>query len=285
MPSIWTFHRTTSVRQLIFLCLQAQTVVRMFIQKANLSKKDLQGKTMRWDSKYAIDCAQLRMKDCSAYRHIKAKGLLPLPSEETLRKIISSSECDFGLNELALHNIGEALKGLPEAERFVNLAMDEAKLKPSLDWDRRRMVWRGKVDIGDTEVECDVPDGNATHVLVFAIRIYRQNGVQVFAIFAMKNGANGELLSELVLKCVMALYKVGAIVKNVVGDGASTNKAAFLELGVSGKLNGGKHFIFHPLDSKIKIYFMIDPPHLLKCNKNKVTNHKKVLIVLDEKVI
>ena len=88
---------------IFFWCLQAQTVVRMFIQKANLSKKDLQGKTMRWDSKYAIDCAQLRMKDCSAYRHIKAKGLLPLPSEETLRKIISSSECDFGLNELALH--------------------------------------------------------------------------------------------------------------------------------------------------------------------------------------
>lgn len=101
--------------------------------------------------------------------------MLPFQSEETLRKIISSSECDFGLNELALYNINEALKVLPEAERFVNLAMNEAKLKPSMDWDRRRMVWRGNVDIGKTEVECDVPDGNATHVLIFAILIYRQN--------------------------------------------------------------------------------------------------------------
>lgn len=256
----------------------------MFIQKAALSKKDLQGKTMRWDSRYAVQCAMLRMKSCCAFRHIKEQGLLPLPSEETLRKIISSSECDFGLNELALKNIEEELKGLPEEQRFVSLMLDEAKIKPSMEWDRRKMVWRGRVDYGDTELQCDVPDGNATHILVLVVRLYRKSGIQVFATFAVKNGANGTVLSEIIVKCIMALYKCGAIVKNVVGDGASSNKSAYLHLGVSGKLDDGNHFILHPLDSRVKIYFLVDPPHLLKCSKNHLTNHKKVLIAFDEKV-
>lgn len=72
----------------------------MFIQKTSLSEKDVHGKTMRWDSQYAAQCAMLRKKSCAAYRYIKENGLLPLPSEETLRKTVSSSECDSGLNEL-----------------------------------------------------------------------------------------------------------------------------------------------------------------------------------------
>ena len=257
----------------------------MFIQKASLSKKDLTGKTMRWDPKYAVQCAMLRMENCSAFRHIKENGLLPLPSEEKLRKIISSTECDFGFNELALKSIGDELKGLPEADRFVSLMLDEAKIKEIMEWDRRREKWRGKVDIGDTEIECDLPDGSATHVLLFVVRLYKKNGIQIFAVFAVRNGATGLVLSELIIKCILALYKVGAIVKSVVGDGATTNKAAFLQLGVSGKLEGGKHFIFHPLDGKIKIYFLFDPPHLLKCTKNHLTNHRKILIVFDREVI
>ena len=251
----------------------------MFIQKASLSKKDLTGKTMRWDPKYAVQCAMLRMENCSAFRHIKENGLLPLPSEEKLRKVISSTECDFGFNELALKSIGDELKGLPEADRFVSLMLDEAKIKEIMEWDRRREKWRGKVDIGDTEIECDLPDGSATHVLLFVVRLYKKNGIQIFAVFAVRNGATGLVLSELIIKCILALYKVGAIVKSVVGDGATTNKAAFLQLGVSGKLEGGKHFIFHPLDGKIKIYFLFDPPHLLKWTKNQLTNQRKILIV------
>ena len=258
----------------------------MFIQKASLSKKDLTGKTMRWDRKYAVQCAMFRMKTCAGYRHIQENKLLPLPSEETLRKIISSNECDFGLNDLALKCVGDELKGLPEEERYVSLMFDEAKIKENMEWDKRRMTWRGKVDVGDTEVECDVPNGNATHVLLFMIRLYCKNAVQIIGVYAVKNGASGLLLSKLITNCILALYKVGAIVKSIVGDGASTNKSAYLHFGVSGKLNGGKHFMLHPADERIKtrIYFLFDPPHLLKCTKNHLTNHKKVMIVFDKEV-
>lgn len=92
------------------------------------------------------------------------------------------------------------------------------------------------------------------------------------------------LLSELIVKCICALYNVGAIVKNVVGDGSSTNKSGFLEMGVSGKLEDGNHFITHPIDPQIKIYFLVDPPHLLKCTKNQVTNRKQVMIVFGNEV-
>lgn len=32
---------------------------------------------------------------------------------------------------------------------FVSLILDEVKVKPSVEWDKRKMAWSGKVDIRD----------------------------------------------------------------------------------------------------------------------------------------
>lgn len=256
-------------------------MVEMFIKKSRLSASDINGKSMRWDERHIVDAALLKMKSSTAYRFLREKGLFPLPSEETIRKFISSEECNFGLNKLALKDIGEEIKGKPEHERWCSLIFDEAKIKPSVDWDKRTRTWRGPADYGDM-IECDFPDGLATHVLVFIVRFYWTNAVQVFAIFAVKNAATPTVLSEIIVKCILALYKVGAIVKNIVCDGAKTNKSAINILGCSGKLNDTRCFFDHPADSSIKVYIFFDVPHLLNCTRNHLINHKKVMICLNE---
>ena len=253
----------------------------MFLKKAALPDTDIYGRSMRWDGEYVVLCAMLKMKNSSVYRELKEKQLLPMASEDTIRRVISSVECTFGLNELALFNLGEELKGLPEHERWVSLMWDEVKIRESMTWCQRTMRWKGPVDLGGMIVECDVPDSSATHCLFFMIRLYHKNGVQVFAIFAVHNACSGEMLSILIVKCIIALYKVGALVKSTVCDGCASNTKAYLELGVSGKLDCLVHSFEHPADSKIKVHCLKDTPHLEKTSRNQVISHKKLLICQD----
>ncbi|KAK4027670.1 hypothetical protein OUZ56_016717 [Daphnia magna] len=118
-------------------------------QKATLSKNDISGKGMRWNSTYLVQCAMIKMKSSSVYRSLREKELLPLPSEETFRKIVSSMECCFGWNELALFNVGEDMKGKHEPDRWCSVMWDEIKLKPDMDWDQRSKKLRGIVDYGE----------------------------------------------------------------------------------------------------------------------------------------
>ncbi|KZS13595.1 Uncharacterized protein APZ42_021236 [Daphnia magna] len=118
--------------------------------KATLSKNDISGKGMRWDSTYLVQGAMIKMKSSSVYRSLREKELLPLPSEETLRKIVSSIECCFGRNELALFNVGEDMKGKHEPGHWCSFMWDEIKLKPDMDWDQRSKKLRGIVDYGET---------------------------------------------------------------------------------------------------------------------------------------
>ena len=57
---------------------------------------------------FKIRCVMLKMKSNEAYVHLRANGLLPLPSLSTIRRILSSSECKFGFNTLQLGSIPPA---------------------------------------------------------------------------------------------------------------------------------------------------------------------------------
>jgi hypothetical protein len=78
----------------------------MFIAKAKIDpERNRHRKTMRYDHSFLIQCVILRMKSFSAYVHIRKIGLLPLPSQSTMRRMLSSSECQFDFNSLALEQI------------------------------------------------------------------------------------------------------------------------------------------------------------------------------------
>ncbi len=83
--------------------LQARIVVDTFVTKAAIDPvKDPFGKTMRFGHKFTVLCTVLRMKSNKAYNFLRDNLLLPLPSPKTIRRLLSSSECKFGFNELAL---------------------------------------------------------------------------------------------------------------------------------------------------------------------------------------
>jgi hypothetical protein len=65
---------------------------------------------MRYEAVFLLEALMLKMKSNAAFKHLRNNKILPLPSASTIRKLISSSNCHFGFNELALENIEIALK-------------------------------------------------------------------------------------------------------------------------------------------------------------------------------
>ena len=136
------------------------------------------------------------MKSNEAYVHLRANRLLPVPRLSTIRRILSSSECKFGFNTLALQHISEALKGLDDYKRWGTLMWDEISSTKDLRFDSRTLKWKGITDLaGETTIM--VQNGIADHVLVFFF-----GWIQPFAWFGTKGGAPGTVLQELVLKRV-----------------------------------------------------------------------------------
>jgi hypothetical protein len=251
--------------------------VRTFIASSAIdSARDRQKKGMRYEHSFKLRCVMLKMKSNEAYVHLRANGLLPLPSLSTIRRILSSSECKFGFNALALEHISESLKGVEEHKRWGTLMWDEISITKDLRFDTRTLKWKGIVDFaGETTIM--VPNGIADHVLVFVFRPFHAGWIQPFAWFGTKGGAQGTILQELVLKGLAALHQAGAIAKACVSDGYSTNKMMMTLYGVSGEEHG-KNYITNPLNHSIKIYFLVDVPHLMKCVRNHMKKHHTVQV-------
>jgi hypothetical protein len=249
--------------------------------KAELKTDTGRAYGMKYDAGFLMQCLLLKLKSSSTYNHLRKNKILPLPSPSTIRRRLSSSECKFGFNELALENIKKAMANLPESERWGSIMWDEVSLKKNLTWHSSRLEWHGIVDFGE-DIKGAVKSGIATHALVLMFRPYRGNWVHPFACFASKNAASFTILHEVVVKGIVLLHNNNAIVKNLVCDGCSLNKAAMTLFGIHGKKSREKvkkdnsYFMKHPMDPSIKIYWLFDAPHLLKCTRYQILTHKEV---------
>lgn len=243
----------------------------MFINKGKAILESVSGKAygMKYDAGFLLQCLLLKMKSSTTYKHMRDNKILPLPSPSTIRRLLSSSDCKFGFNELALNSIKRELDGLPLSQRWGSLMWDEMSLKKDLTWNAQTLEWHGVVDYG--ELETPVKNGVANHALVFIFRPYRGNWVQPIACFASENAANGDVLHELITKATCLLHQSNAIVKSVVSDGCASNKKVMGLLGVTSgdsEAEPCRPYFLHAMDEEIKIYWFTDVPHLLKCVRN-----------------
>jgi len=67
---------------------------------------------------------------------------------------------------------------------------------------------------------------------------------------------------------IAAAYSVGLFVRVCVSDMAAVNQDMWKAVGVCSTRNTLQHFIQHPCNPQQRLYFMADPPHLLKNVRN-----------------
>ncbi|KZS02797.1 Uncharacterized protein APZ42_000014, partial [Daphnia magna] len=121
--------------------LQERVIINTFILKGKAELQATSGRShsMKYDSGFLMQCLLLKLKSSSTYTHLKNNNILPLPSLSTLRRRLSSSECKYGFNELALQNMKQALENLQNWERWGSLMWDEVSLKKDLTWHATRL--------------------------------------------------------------------------------------------------------------------------------------------------
>ncbi|XP_045036895.1 uncharacterized protein LOC123477577 [Daphnia magna] len=293
---------------------KGKLVVKTIVTKARC--RDKHCRDMRYDVEWLLECLLIRVKSPATYEHLRINNIIPLPCKDTLRKMTSSLACEFGFNDFAIECIRKHFKNKSLTERYGSLMWDEMSIMQDIRFDKNSFQYKGftylytifiirtynntylYTDFEEDETNFsaldedwvedeDNEDGStqetstthlADHALVLVFRPYRARWIQPISVFASKSAASGVELQKIVMKALVILEEVDARVLTTVCDGSSPNNSLWTAFGISGSNTDKvcmKNSIKHPT-ADTNIYFLRDAPHLFKCIRNHIFNHKDV---------
>ena len=274
----------------------------MMFKKASLKK----GKTgMRYEAEYMLECLLLHIRSPTAYEHLKTNQMLPLPDPDHVRRLIGALACKFGFHDFAVKAIAAHLKGkkcfgmivlIKKNSGVLNyflsigsLILDEISITPDLYFNAQSLQMEGITnhavyEDGDAQANTQINNEElkfADHALVLMYRPFDDDWVQTITVFSAKNAMPGDTLKNIVREAIVLLENIGAQVMSIVCDGAQTNKSMWQQFGVLGKNDESfRHFMDNPMAPERKIYFIWDPPHVIKCIRNNFINHRIIQVFL-----
>lgn len=193
------------------------------------------------------------------------KRFLILPSIRTLKRSVQGLCENTGFCTEVFNVLEKKVSQLNDKERLCVLSFDEMAIRPSIHYASRKDTIIGYQD--DVSVTDNSQIKVATNALVFMVRGLSTKWKQILGYFLVHRSMPGKSLKTLVVSCISKLQKIGLKVVSTVCDQGSNNISLFNELGLSVdqtsfEVNGEK------------IFFMFDPPHLLKSFRNNLMRYK-----------
>jgi hypothetical protein len=193
-----------------------------------------------------------------AYRFLRK--FLHLPSERTLSEYQKQFPIYPGLNETVLKQLKTSLGGLDKKDRLVNVLFDEINLSEEIHYDNHLDEFKGLADNGKTRT-----DENAKSALVAMITWINKPWKQVIGYWFLSKNDNSNLTHRIMEETIEKLFKCDVIVKSLVCDQGPRNVGMFKKH----KMSTEKPF-FKISGYVENIYFIYDPPHLLKSVRNNL---------------
>uniref|UniRef100_A0A7M5XKE5 Transposable element P transposase-like RNase H domain-containing protein n=2 Tax=Clytia hemisphaerica TaxID=252671 RepID=A0A7M5XKE5_9CNID len=235
-------------------------------------------KQLRYHPAIIKYCLNICAKSSAAYKQLKldlenGTGVLVLPSQRTLRQYRNYVKPEHGFNPQITKDLAEMTAGFSSADKYVSIVIDEMKVQEDLVWDRSSGELIGFLDLGNESMnESTITDREklASHVMVFLVKSIKNKLSFSFANFAT-DGASAAQIHLLFWKCV-AILEISCQLKVIctVSDGASTNRK-FIKMnkGVDDeKCTDVTYRTKNLYASDRYIYFIADPPHLIKTARN-----------------
>lgn len=234
-------------------------------------------------------CLALAAKSPAVYDDIRydeknKTGFLILPSRRRLRDYKNYIRPQQGFNPPVIKELANIVSKFQEIEKYCIILMDEMKIQENLVWDKHTGDLIGFVDLGDTELNyATLPKSKsediASHVLVFLVRSIVNPLKFSLANFATSNATSIQLF-PLFWKAVGILEdNVGMKVVGVTSDGASPNRTMYRmhqHMERVEDFNPDIDVTYRTLnimaEEKRFIYFISDPPHLIKTSRNCLLN-------------
>ena len=229
---------------------------------------NMPSKQMRWHPLILKWCLRMYCKSHSMYTELRESGFLKLPSGRTLSdyKNFCSSKSGWQTSVLDAMRNNFVDKKIPEAGKFGGLFFDEVKIKEGLLFDPSSWELIGFTDLDIDDKSSTVQESLATHVLQFFYKSLFA-GFQFPCSYFLTRGISAQNLNRLFWKGVGLLHGYDFKVILTCCDGASENRTFMAMNGCNETTSKTKN----PF-SKLPLFFMSDPPHLIKKLRNNIYN-------------
>ena len=235
--------------------------------------------TVRYHPMIIRYCLALCAKSSAAYDAIRydeksGTGFVILPSRRRLRDYKNYIRPERGFNSKIINELATKIKDFGDSEKYVVILLDEIKIQENLVWDKHTGELVGFVDLGDVDLNyatLQKTNEIATHILSFMVRSIVNPFKFSLANFATTCVTSGQIF-PLFWKAVGILEHLGLKVMAVTCDGASSNRKFFeMHFEMSTELNTSDvtYRIINDFADELRyIYFICDPPHLIKTARN-----------------
>ena len=234
--------------------LEENKKVLQFLSKEQIKNASVDRKSIKkWSNKSVTDALKLRFAlGKFGYDYLRSTGY-PTPSYSTLNRRMQCINMDFGILSSILNAMKSKVTYMSDADRWCALMVDEMEIASNKVFDVSENRFVGGVSLGSK----DVPGKHYTVVLV---RGLKSQWKQVIAHEITGPTTSGEDMFDLISRCILACQQIGLIVKAIVSDMGSNNKALWKELDVGVTKHERKTSFLSPDTT----YVVADVPHLLK---------------------
>ena len=276
---------SASVKQ-IYSTYSEDSFQRMFWDQQVKASQYSNAKSMKWHPLFIKWCLYLRSLSGKSYDLLRTSGCVKLPSQSTLRDYTHHIPATIGFSaEVDQHLVDMAFLN-NDLNRYVFLVMDEVHIKHDLVYDKHEGCLIGFVDLGRTNNQLlefenalaakKTEPTLASTMLVFMIRGLLCKFNYPYAQFACSD-ISGSRIFDPMWEAIARLERLGFCVLGLTCDGASPNRRLWKLHSDSGELIYKVPNVF--ADDNRDLYFISDPPHLLKTIRNSFCNTKRTLWV------
>ncbi len=258
-------------------------------QRQAFAKKNT--KSVRWHPLVVKWCLYLHHKSSGAYETLRNSGLIRLPSGRTLRDYRHFAPVSTGLSSAVDAQLRDlAQKTSPSLAKYVVVLIDEMYVKEGLVFNKSTGAITGFVDLDDfnnhlidfeNAISQDTNQKScrpfAKTLLVFMVRGVVTNFVFPYALYPAAS-LKGCDLFPLLWDVIERLTRNSFHVLAVTCDGATCNRRLFSLHSKTRKDIVYKTRNVFSANNEF-IYFVSDPPHLLKTIRNCFASSKRNLWV------
>ena len=251
------------------------TFARLFWKE---QQKAASAKSKRWHPLMIKWCLNLKLMSSSAYHTLRTSGFIQLPSERTLRDYTHYFKSTSGfypeLNEQLKREV--AIDSLPESRWYVVLVVDEMRIKEDLIYDKYAGCLIGFTSLGEVNdqlLKMEQSGANecppiSKSVLVLMVRGLFFDMAFPYVHFGTHSNFSADMLFPIIWEAVCQLESIGLKVICITGDGASLNRKFFKMHQSSEGLVYKTHNPYADPAEERSLYFISDPPHLVKTIRN-----------------
>ncbi len=195
----------------------------------------------------------------------------PLPSQRTLRRSLEDVKFASGVLDEMFILMKTKVSAMKETERECCITLDEMTIESKIEWDKALDQLTGYVNLPRHS-------GKANHALVFMLSGISTRWKQVVAYYYTGSSTNGSVLKDIILSIITKAEHICLNVTTVTSDMGAANQKMWSSFGISVTKSSRIHSIVHPLEDNRKLYFMSDPPHVLKNIRNFLISDQTITL-------